>query len=341
MKLLIVGSDKIFAIENFYVKYLRELGIEVVLFPAHSIFYDYYLKNIFNKVMFRSGLSFIYKKINIQFKETIVDFKPDLIWVFKGMEIYPDTLEWTKKKTIKLVNYNPDNPFIFSGKGSGNSNVKNSISLYDLHLTYNSVVKKEIEEVYKINSGILPFGFDITDELLNTCMKVEEIKRVCFLGNPDLYRGNFLQKLAESGIRLDVYGHRWQKFVDHPNINLFEPVYREAFWTTLRKYRIQLNIMRPHNPDTHNMRSFEIPGVGGIQLAPATNDHKTYFEPEKEIYLYTNMAQCVSQINEILDMPTNRANEIRLQARKRSIQSRYTYKDRAGEALGYFKTLYD
>ena len=118
MKLLIVGSDKVYAIENFYVKYLRELGVEVSHFSAQSIFYDYYKKHIFNKLVYRSGLSGIIKQINDRFKTAVEQFKPDIIWVFKGMEILPGSLEWAKAKSIFLVNYNGDSPFIFSGMGS-------------------------------------------------------------------------------------------------------------------------------------------------------------------------------------------------------------------------------
>ena len=115
MKLLIIGSDKVFSIENFYVKYLKEFGINVNCFTAQATFYDYYYEgNILRKLLFKIGLSPIIKKINIDFKKIVTNFQPDIIWVFKGMEITPASLQWAKKQGIPLVNYNPDNPFIFS-----------------------------------------------------------------------------------------------------------------------------------------------------------------------------------------------------------------------------------
>ena len=42
--------------------------------------------------------------------------------------------------------------------------------------------------------------------------------------------------------------------------------------------------MRIHNPDSHNMRSFEVPGVGGIMVAPDTKEHRIFFEVGKEIF---------------------------------------------------------
>ncbi len=336
---MIVGSDRIYAIENFYVKYLREAGVEVFHFPAQSYFYDYYQAGILNKLIFRAGLSGINKKINGQFLQAVNSFKPEVVWVFKGMELFAESLEKVKAMGVKLVNFNGDSPFIFSGKGSGNKNVTESVGLYDLHLTYNSAVKKQIEHTFTMPVSILPFGYNIDDELYETCCREKEILRVCFLGNPDTYRGAFLQQLAEQGVPLDLYGNNWKKFVQHPSVKIYAAVYADACWKVLRRYRVQLNLMRPHNPDTHNMRTFELGGVGAIQLAPATVDHQHYFTPDKELLIYKDPEDCVRQINQLLCMDKSSADTIRLNARNRSLQSGYSYKARSLQALVEIKKL--
>jgi spore maturation protein CgeB len=339
MKLLIVGSDKVYAIENFYVKYLRELNVDVAHFSAQTIFYDFYQKHIFNKLAYRSGLSGIIKKINTHFRIVVEQFKPDIIWVFKGMEIYPESLKWAKARDIFLVNYNGDSPFIFSGKGSGNSNVSNSLSLYDLFLTYNKADKAIMETGYKIKSEILSFGFNLDNELYEECLELNEVKKVCFLGNPDSFRGGFLNSLAAAGVKIDVYGNSWNKFVSHPNITVFEPILGNEFWRVLRKYRVQLNLMRPHNPTTHNMRTFECGGIGAIQLAPDTPDHRDYFKNEEEIFLFDNMQECRRKIEYLLNMGKEDADKVRENARRRSIQDGYSYQCRSVQALSYLNKM--
>ena len=340
MKLLIVGSDKVYAIENFYVKYLRELDVEVSHFSAQSIFYDYYRKHIFNKLVYRSGMSGITKKINDQFQMAVEQFKPDIIWVFKGMEIVPESLEWAKAKGIFLVNYNGDSPFIFSGEGSGNRNVSDSIGLYDMFLTYNKEDKK-LMETKKVRSEILPFGFDLKEDLFKECEQIEEINKVCFLGNPDQDRAKFITQLAKMNVEIDVYGHNWKRYVSHPNITVYKPVYSEDFWRTLRKYRVQLNLMRPHNLTAHNMRTFEAAGVGAIQLAPATEDHQLYFKENEEIFLFKDVESCVRKITEIKDLSIHQTNRIRRNARQRSLADGYSYKVRSVQALTFLKTLHN
>src|SRR4028119_2383509 len=93
LKILIVGSDKVFAIENFYIKYLREAGVHTEVFTAYNVFFNYYHKHIINKIIFKLGLSSIFRKINAQFKEVVQKSPPDVIWIFKGMEIFPESLK--------------------------------------------------------------------------------------------------------------------------------------------------------------------------------------------------------------------------------------------------------
>ena len=341
MKLLIIGADSKYAIERFYLKYWKEYGknITIEFFPAQNFFYDYYNKNIVNKIIYKLGVSFIYKTINQLLIERIDLFEPEIIFVFKGMEVFPETLGYAKKRGIKLINYNPDNPFIFSGSGSGNTNITKSIGLYDFHFTYSEDIKRQLDLQFNIPTALLPFGFDIEDVILKKAKSNEEINRVCFIGNPDVFRAKLIYNLAKKGIEIDVYGHRWDNFLNHQNINCFNTVSDNELWYTLRKYRIQLNIMRPHNLDSHNMRTFEVPGIGGIQLAPNTKEHRLFFEPDKEIFLYTTLEECVTKIDYLLSLTTEQANEFRVFAREAAINQKHSYKDRAVQVLQTLKTL--
>lgn len=338
MKILLVGSDKVYAIENNFVKYLSQLA-ETRLFPAQTIFYDHYNHDIFNKISYRLGISPILRKINHRLKEEILAFRPDIIWAFKGMEIFPSTWEWVREQKILLVNYNPDNPFIFSGKGSGNKNVTGSIGLFDLHFTYNYSIRDEIEKKYRLSVAYLPFGFEISAGDYAAVHCQEEIVKLCFLGNPDGSRALFIRQMADAGIQMDVYGNDWKKFVDHPNVRINKPVYGLDFWRTLFRYRVQLNLMRVHNQDSHNMRSFEVPGVGGILLAPSTPEHELFFTEGKEAFFYHDVREAVDKTRYLLGLSTAAAGEIRMAARQRSITSHYSYRDRTVFAYTKMKEL--
>jgi hypothetical protein len=270
-------------------------------------------------------LSKILTKINIILLTKVENNNYDLIWVFKGMEIFPETLKAFKKKPIKLINYNPDNPFIFSGKGSGNQNVTNSISLYDLHLTYDTWVKEKIENDFKIRTEMLIFGFDDAAIQSVDLNSAEEVLAVCFLGNPDAYRATIIHSLLANGIDVHLYGNDWSKFVKHKLAVIHNPVYGLEFYKTLRKYRVQLNIMRVHNLNSHNMRSMEIPGVGGVMLAPQTADHSSFFDVEKEIFVYDNDLSLAKEAKRILTTDKMVIDKLREEARKKVLEQ-FAYK---------------
>lgn len=213
MRVLIAGADSRYAIERPYVRYLAEnkLVSEVKLFAAQNIFLAYYQKNFLNKILYRTGFSGILKKVNSLLKAEVEKFKPDVVFVFKGMELFPSTLQWMRNKGIKLANYNPDNPFVFSGRGSGNKNISRSIPLFDLFMSYDKGICKKMEAEYKVKSKLLPFGFDVSEQLFAVCEKLPEIKKACFIGNTDIHRLAFLNELAAAGILLDLYGMNWKK----------------------------------------------------------------------------------------------------------------------------------
>ena len=327
-KILLVGSNTVGSIDIIYYKHLKNIGYNIGFFEAENIFSRFYYNSVFNKIIFKAGIKTIYDKISIQLKNKVQSYKPDIIWVFKGMSILPEFLEWAKSRNIKLVNYNADNPFIFTGKGSGNINVTNSISLYDLHLTYNLQVQKKIEEKYKIATGYLPFGFEKQRNFKPITLE-EEINKLCFIGNPDKQRVFFLKKLLNNGVRIDVYGIGWNKFLRHKNASIYPAVYNEDLLHNLKRYRIQLNIMRIHNLNSHNMRTFEIPAVGGIMLAPDTTEHHLFFEDKKELFLYKSFEHCIDQILFLKNLSLKAANTIRENAYKRCLVGKYSYKDRA------------
>jgi spore maturation protein CgeB len=271
------------------------------------------------------GLTKIQSKIQKRLITEVQHQVFDLIWVFKGMEIQPKTLLELKKQTKRLINFNPDNPFIFSGMGSGNKNVTLGIPLYDEHFTYDHEVKNQIDKEFGIKCTLIPFGFDQEVTLNDDIQLTQDIKAVCFVGNPDMYRAEILKVILDSGFPLHVYGHDWDKFLKHPNLTNHGPAYQNEYYQTLRIYRVQLNIMRVHNLDSHNMRSMEIPGCGGMMLAPKTKDHLAFFEEGKEAFFYKNSDELISQVKIMLELEDFAIQKIKLNAREK-VLNQFSYR---------------
>jgi hypothetical protein len=342
-RILISGADSDYAIERFYRRYLPlspDIGA-VDFFPAQNIFHDFYYAGIVNKISYRLGFRSILRRINAELLKRVALFKPDILLVFKGMEILPETLKELKGQGIKLVNFNPDNPFVFSGRGSGNKYVRRAVALYDLYLSYDASVVQEIKDKFGIDASILPFGFDPEAMEYARNSSLPEIKKVCFIGNYDRQRAYFLNALARLGVFIDLYGSRWPISRLHPNISYKGYARDKDFWDNVSRYRVQLNLMRKHNPGSHNMRSFEIPAVGGVQLAPFTTDHIHFFEPDNEIFIYHHAEDCAEKINMLLALPDEEVVLFRGHARSRCHHSGYSYQDRSFELAAMFSRYFE
>ena len=340
MKILLIGANNKWAIERYYVNYLTKMGVDIYHFPVQDIIFQYHSKNLFNKFLFKSKINTGYKKVNKQFIKIAHEYKPDVIWVFKGMEILPATLD-ILRKNFKIVNYNPDHPFIISSRGSGNNNVKQSVGKYNLHFCYHKELQKKIEMEYGIPTRFLPFAFEEEDITFIDQSKIEEINKVCFQANPDDYRVSKINLLTQNGIEVDVFGHHWQKtnLVNNNKVRIFPIATRQEFWKLNQEYRVQLNLFREYNFGSHNMRTFEIPAVGGIQVAPYSEEQAAFFQDGNEIFFFNNDEEMIAEIHKLLNMGYSEALTIRNAARKRSLESGYTFQDRAITVYNTFKNL--
>ena len=299
-KILILGSNYEWSIELSYLKVLKSIGVNAELYPLQNKFFDFYHRSLVHKIIYRLGLSNILKRLNKELLLFVESFQPTHIWVFKGMEVLPTTLQSFNEKGIKLINYNPDNPFIFTGQGSGNKNISQSIYLYDWYLSYDRSVVQQLKGI-KVHSDLFPFAIDYDKKDIPPTNRLS-IPRLAFIGNPDQERVLFLNQLVALGVPLDVYGHDWNRCNLNATVNIFDALSRADYQKIVPQYKAVLNIMRIHNVDSHNMRSMEIPAFGGVQLASRTTDHAIFFEEGKEVFLFSNAAEAAQQWSRILSL---------------------------------------
>ncbi|GAB4497597.1 MAG: hypothetical protein OHK0019_31460 [Saprospiraceae bacterium] len=324
MRLLIVGSTAPWAIEHHYIRHLAPLGVIVEVFDSAN-FINY---TLLNRALIRLGNSSPYRSAKESLLQKIEAFEPDVVWIFKGVEYEPETLKKIRSRGIKLVNYNPDHPFIRTSVSHGGKNVEACVPLYDLHFCYSRDLATKIEKEFGIPTAWLPFGFELEEETFQKISTVEEIRRICFIGNPDKIRARIIRRLAAAGLPVDVYGHGWKFFLrKHQNINMFDAVYGDEFWQKIRQYRVQLNIFRPHNVGSHNMRTFEIPAAGGIMLAPDSLEHRAFFSHGEEAFFYQTEEEIERYCRDLLARTC--VSEVREKARRRSVEGAYSYWHRA------------
>ena len=338
MKIIIAGNFSADAsIERYYYKYLSNYA-DVEYIDTSTDFNAEIKKSLVKKILRRFDIKCVYNHINKKIRSQIQDKEADVFLVFKGINIFSETLQKIKGKGIYLVNYNPDHPFDFAGRGSGNKNITKSFNLYDLHISYSPVIIDLIKRRSDIKTAYLPFGFELSDKIYQETLKYPEINKVCFIGSADKNRKDLIKYLLNTGISVDVFGNGWKNRIKHDLLTAKDPVFNADFWINTRRYKVQLNIFRDHNIGSHNMRNYEVPGIGGILVTPYSDEQANCFNDGTEVVFFRDNKDCAHKISDILSWDQNKVAEFRDNARLRSITSKYTYKDRAFELYQILQT---
>lgn len=285
MNILLVGNFGATNIESFYTKHLLNLGIDAKRLPIDK----YNSRNIFIRALRYLLGGVYYLPLNINLIFVVLSGRIRVVWIFKGYQIYWFVLKYLSNNNIYLINYNPDHPYVRTFKSSGGPNLERSLKYYHLHLTY----IKELNFHFLNNEGfksyLLPFAYELSDDLYEKLLDLPEIIEVAFVGNPDADRVEVIKTLSMHGIKINLFGKDWDKWMGSSSfVEIHNDLSGYEFWSVLRRYRVQLNIFRRHNRDNHNMRFFEIPAVGGIQLMPNSKEITDYFEIGTEVFTYSD-----------------------------------------------------
>lgn len=323
LKILVIGSTKKNSLENFIFRH----------FPASDkiLFFDSENLSLgkFSRILLRIGCNSVLN----QYNKSILDYVNkeffDVIFVFKGFGILEKTVFELKKNCRLIVNFNPDHPFIRYKLSHGGSYIIDSLKHFDIYITYDKNAVQEINKNYSCKAFFMPFGYDIEkfeyDQIKSN--ELEEINEVCFVGDGDFKRFLILSYLAFNGIKINVYGNNWKKWYSwiNSNIKFNNSVDRDGLYKIFKLYRVQLNLLRKHNLNSFNMRTFEIPSVGGIQLMTYTNVISEYFNIGDEIFVFKNRQELKSLILHLLSIDIETSMKIRSRSRKRSLMNNNSY----------------
>lgn len=331
---MIVGSRQPASIETFYALGLERLGLHVRVFEPHNHVSPTFVCRIRQRFHDPS----VYRRANSRLIAECRSMRPDIVWVFKGVELLPDTISTIRALGALVVNFNPDHPFIRTSWTHGGRNVADAVARYDLYFSYHRNLVGQL----KPNGVWLPFGFHLPDPEYGAISQADEIGRACFVGTLDGHRAELLRSLASDGIPIDVFGPRnrhARRLTGTSRITLHDTVFGPTFWRTLRSYRVQLNFLREHNFGSHNQRTFEVPAAGGILLTPDTQEQREFFAEGKEVFFYESCDDMRSHLDTLLTLRPSYARDLRHAARERSVTEDYTYARRARDAHQAMSTL--
>lgn len=289
MKILMVGTAYPWALENWYFNAFVRLGMTVDRFSVenHGLLRhdptpslprraaDRLLSPVSDAVVRRTLLAYLENR------------NYDLVLVFKGMWFDLGFLEKCRAVAgnARWINYYPDDPMNLGSRGSSNAKIVKAIPFFDLYLIWTPRLIPALESRGAKRVACLPFGFD--SEAHRPLAGIIEASPcfVSFVGAWDREREAILTSLADFDLR--IYGENWHR------IAYGSPLQRRVFpgnvfgselARIIGESAVSLNLLRNQNSGAHNMRSFEIPAMGGVALTTRSEEQQKWF-PEGEAAL--------------------------------------------------------
>ncbi len=330
MKILIIGSFREIALEKTYAHNLKLLGHEIIPVETFVGFHDM-TESLFGKVWHKLQITRIRQKVNKVIIQRYREVKPDVVLIFKGEDITPDTLQELRSEEGILVNYNPDHPFYFEKETVSSKNITECISMYDLYLTYSQEIKEQLSRE-GVPAGCIPFGYDA--RMIKKAQNLnKEVPSFLFVGAWDQDREEWLSQMTDK-VNLEIYGNQdWSLMSRGKEVaTSFQNRYLigEEYANVVSRSAGVINLLRPQNmrEQSHNMRTFEVPGYGGVLISQRTDEQMSYFEEDKEAIFFSDIEELIDKLDFLVRNP-NHARQIKEQALNRSETSGYSYFDRA------------
>ncbi|MFZ2978402.1 MAG: hypothetical protein WA057_01885, partial [Candidatus Magasanikiibacteriota bacterium] len=119
MKIIVIGDFYFEIYEKAIFNALLLLGYDTYKFSLHEYFKDLQYKKLANnifkslyyKFQYRFAVGPVVNKINNDLLKFVNQIKPDLVFVYRGTHLYPDTIKAIKESGVVVFAYNNDDPF--------------------------------------------------------------------------------------------------------------------------------------------------------------------------------------------------------------------------------------
>ena len=309
---------------------LKQLSSDItVLFPYR----ENYKRNILDKIFSRLKIPRDPHKLNARILLECLKFKPDMVFIVRGVMIWPKTLKKIHAMGIKTVSWSNDDMY---AKHNRSIWYTLGVKYYDLVVTQKSY-NCNADELPSLGANVL-FQDKAFEPSVNypikDCHDFDFSHDVVFVGTKENDRYNKIRYLAENDITVNVYG--WGHVDDnskHENLIFHDKhLYGESFSAALGCSKIALNFLRKLNRDLQTSRSIEIPASGGFMLAERTDEHLRLFKEGVEAEYFESKEELLSKVKYYLNHDSERIAIAEAGYRK-CYDANYTFENRMSEII--------
>jgi len=339
-RILIIGAFAPGDLAASYARGFEQLGLDVIRFDADRAYLEAspFAGNRYFRRAFRGSL---WRKLNLATIALARDVRPQVVLATKAAYLDPETIQTVRRELgVPFVNYYPDNPYC----GVPLNPRKTSAQRHDLLTALQQYLRVWTWEPSltsrlqrdNVAAAYLPFGFD--EGLLDpsagpasSCAECNGDHRVVFVGQHSDKREDHIDAIHRHAVAL--WGARWPRAARR--FDGRHAIHRTGRFgaATAALYAaadVSLNVVDDLNMPGHNMRTFEIPGSGGVMVATHTAEQAAIF-PEGEAALYYRTP---SELDALIDRVRSEPDlAARLRRNGQAIAREHSYRRRAESML--------
>ena len=338
MKILVVSDLSSHALGNLYIAAFKACGHEVAAFDVDRTIEKYSRYGMLGKkINLFWPVDAWCRKGNRELALECINIKPEIVIIFGIAQVMYGALAFLKSiHDCTVALYWPDTLLNLKREQA------DAMPLYDLVATYSEKSIPLFKALGSKSQVWLPFAGDVSFLGKPTADQTTYDYDVSFAGGWRPEREKALKSIIEntSGLTVTIRGTSWERFCkDKKILNCCNPtpLYGQDFGDLIRSSRINLNVIDDTNYPAANMRFFEIPAAGGLQLSSECPEMTDIFRDGEHILSFKDEDEMLAKIEWVL---ANRqgAETIRA-ASHRLITTNHTYADRAEQLLAAIRGL--
>jgi len=339
-KVLVIGTSSAGALPESYAQAFERLGMEVIRFDSErALTQASHLTG--NRILRRVLRSSLWNAVNRQALEVAQRVRPALIFAVKCSFFHPETVQQIRKSVgVPFVNHYPDHPYIGIRWDPREASALRR-DLIEVLRQYSTVFIWErslVERLQRdgVEAKYLPFAVDPelctprTEEAGLRCDACNAIHDVAFVATYTRFRCTEVAAVRRHTVAIwgNNWPRKWRTLSGQHRVHA--PVWGSAVGDIYARAAVSLNVLNAENLGGPNMRTFEVPGSGGVMLARYSEAQHEFF-PENEAAVYYRSSE---EMDDKLDILLQ-DRELRVRIRKNAarLAAAQTYDVRAAQVL--------
>jgi spore maturation protein CgeB len=297
VRVLILGEDAPGGLMGSYARGFAELGATVRTYCVATAFRAV-MPALRTRALRRVAEPVLLGLFNERVLADNRHAEADLVVVLKGHRLQEATVDRLRDVVdAPVVNFYPDDPFSVerSNRLAFGTPV---LASYDACFTFAHHLIPGYERAGARATYYLPFARDPALHAPAAPTAAHDFE-VVFVGNLDDHRVRCMEAIAPYH-RIGVFGERTHELVPKGSAlsrATFGPaMYGAELSRTLARGAISLNVMRPQNARSHNMRSFESPACAAFTLSQRTDELGTLFAEGEEVACFGTVEEMRDEV---------------------------------------------